>query len=157
MKRELIKHINKYLKSDINRGVKFDKKINKYTAYINKEGKCYYIGSYITNEEAGNAYDLKAIELYGDDAMTNYKQHKGTTIKEYLEIKRQKKLFKILNKINNRIDKRITKINKQRLKNSLKTMKKLKRKEKHIYINPDLFVNMTEEEKLIYLRTGIFE
>jgi hypothetical protein len=149
MKKQLIKYIYKYLKSDLNRGVKYVKKLNRYTVYINKDRKCYYIGTYLTNEEAGYAYDLKAIEMYGDDAITNYKHHKGTTIKEYLEMKKQNRLLKILNKINNKLNIK----QKQLKRNAFNLIKKIKKK-KVSYINPELFVNLTEEEKLIYLRTG---
>jgi hypothetical protein len=149
MKHQLIKHIYKYLKSDINRGVKYVKKINRYTVYINKDRKCYYIGTYLTNEEAGMAYDLKAIEMYGDNAITNYKHHKGTTIKEYILMKKQERLYKLLNKINNRLIIRI----KKSKRNAFNLIKNT-RKKKENYINPDLFVSLSEEEKLIYLRTG---
>jgi hypothetical protein len=149
MKHQLIKHIYKYLKSDINRGVKYVKKINRYTVYINKDRKCYYIGTYLTNEEAGMAYDLKAIEMYGDNAITNYKHHKGTTIKEYILMKKQERLNKLLNKINNRLIIRI----KKSKRNAFNLIKNTKKK-KDNYIHPDLFVSLSEEEKLIYLRTG---
>jgi hypothetical protein len=149
MKHQLIKHIYKYLKSDINRGVKYVKKINRYTVYINKDRKCYYIGTYLTNEEAGMAYDLKAIEMYGDNAITNYKHHKGTTIKEYILMKKQERLYKLLNKINNRLIIRI----KKSKRNAFNLIKNTKKK-KDNYIHPDLFVSLSEEEKLIYLRTG---
>jgi hypothetical protein len=151
MKKQLIKHIYKYQKSDLNRGVKYIKKLNKYTVYINKDRKCYYIGTYLTNEEAGMAYDLKAIEIYGDDAITNYKHHKGTTIKECLEIKKKERLFKILNKINNKINIKIRK----KKRYTFNLIKKVKKKTiKNNYISPDIFINMNEDEKLNYLRTG---
>lgn len=152
MKKQLIKHIYKYQKSDLNRGVKYVKRLNKYTVYINKDRKCYYVGTYLTNEEAGMAYDLKAIEMYGDDAITNYKQHKGITIKECIEMKKKERLYKILNKINNKININMKKIKKY----AFNKIKKIKKKKiiKNNYISPDIFINMDEEEKLNYLRTG---
>ncbi len=43
-----------------------------WISQINKYGKTTRIGKHQTKEEAARAYDLKAIELYGDFARTNF-------------------------------------------------------------------------------------
>lgn len=50
------------------KGVSFDKRVNKYIARIYKDGKQYYIGSYLTLEEAKQARIQKEIELFGEFA-----------------------------------------------------------------------------------------
>lgn len=45
--------------------------ITGYYSHINKDKKRYYLGVYKTEEEAGVAYNKKAIELYGDYAFLN--------------------------------------------------------------------------------------
>jgi hypothetical protein len=146
MKKQLIKHI--YKTNGLNRGIKYNNITKKYNVYIQKDKKCYYVGTYKTNEEAGMAYDLKAIEIYGDDAITNYKHHKGITIKEYIQQKNKKRLSFLLNKINKRLTKNIYKIKKY----SFNKIKGFDYKNENL--DPDIFVKMTFEEKLIYLRTG---
>lgn len=59
----------------------FNKKENKYktaftsswTAQISFNNKHAYIGSFKTEEEAGRAYDKKALELHGEFANLNFK------------------------------------------------------------------------------------
>lgn len=41
------------------RGVYFDKKLNRYIARIHINGKCKYLGSFLTEHDAGIAYKLK--------------------------------------------------------------------------------------------------
>lgn len=55
------------------KGVSYDKRRNKYKAYIQKDKKSYYIGSFNTAFEAASAYDRMAIQLFGIDASTNEK------------------------------------------------------------------------------------
>lgn len=47
------------------------KKSNCWRAQIKKDRKTYALGYYATREEAGKIYDLKAIEFWGDEAITN--------------------------------------------------------------------------------------
>lgn len=44
---------------------------NQWLAYIKKDYKTHYLGYYATQEEAAEAYNAKAIELYGDFASLN--------------------------------------------------------------------------------------
>lgn len=53
--------------SKLPRGVMLNK--GKYTAYIDKQNKRYYLGTYNTIEEAKLIRDNKAIELYGEFAL----------------------------------------------------------------------------------------
>lgn len=52
-------------------GVHLQSKRNKYIANIRFGGKCLYIGSFETAQEAAIAYNNKAIELFGDNANLN--------------------------------------------------------------------------------------
>lgn len=44
---------------------------SKFYAQIQKDGKKYYLGTFETQEEAAQAYNEKALELYGDQANLN--------------------------------------------------------------------------------------
>ena len=44
----------------------------KWTVAIRKGGEYIYIGRYHSEDEAAQAYDKKAIELYGEHAATNF-------------------------------------------------------------------------------------
>ena len=46
---------------------------NKYAAFIGKDYKRFYLGSFNNVTDAAKAYDKKAVELYGSDALTNEK------------------------------------------------------------------------------------
>jgi hypothetical protein len=48
------------------------RKNNPYVAKIKINGKAITLGYYSTAEEAGQKYDIKAMELWGDKAITNY-------------------------------------------------------------------------------------
>jgi hypothetical protein len=47
---------------------------NRFLAQINCGGEHFYLGRYQTVEEAAQAYDTKAIELFGEFARTNFPQ-----------------------------------------------------------------------------------
>ena len=53
-------------------GVSYDKNRSKYTATVSKNGKCYNLGRFATEEEAAKVRDKKAIELYGKYAQLNF-------------------------------------------------------------------------------------
>ena len=54
------------------KGVYQDNKHNSFRARIQCDGERICIGSYETKEEAGRAYDLKALELFGQFAKLNF-------------------------------------------------------------------------------------
>lgn len=43
----------------------------RWSAIIKHEGKCYRLGRYLTEEEAAEVYNKKAIELFGSSAKIN--------------------------------------------------------------------------------------
>jgi hypothetical protein len=61
------------------KGVTFNSRYNRYIARITINHVEIYLGCFITAEDAAHAYDTKAVELYGTNALTNKKIH-GTTI-----------------------------------------------------------------------------
>ena len=54
------------------KGVTFHKASGKYVAQSFTKNKRVHIGLFLTPEEAGKAYDKKALELFGDFAVLNY-------------------------------------------------------------------------------------
>lgn len=48
-------------------------KVGKWHAYIKKDGKRKYLGLFIDEQNAAEAYDSAALEIFGDFAMTNKK------------------------------------------------------------------------------------
>ena len=56
---------------------------NKYQASIRKDGHVYYLGTFPTIKEASDAYDKKAIELFGEFAcLNNYQEDTNDLDKE---------------------------------------------------------------------------
>jgi len=53
------------------KGVTWHKRDKRWIARIQKEGKQFQIGYYLDEIEAARAYDVMAIELYGEFSMTN--------------------------------------------------------------------------------------
>lgn len=53
------------------RGVTFVKKVSNWQASIKHNGYRYHLGCFATPEEAAHAYNVKAIELFGDFARPN--------------------------------------------------------------------------------------
>lgn len=49
----------------------FNKK-DKWIAGIKKDGNFYYLGTFLTDLEAAIAYDIKAVELFGEYAYPNF-------------------------------------------------------------------------------------
>jgi len=47
-------------------------KYKKWRSMIYKDGKSYFVGCFLTKEEAARAWDSKARELYGNCAKTNF-------------------------------------------------------------------------------------
>lgn len=54
------------------KGVSFDKGKNKWVANIRAKDVGYYLGSFLSEEDAARAYDAKAVELCGDFARLNF-------------------------------------------------------------------------------------
>lgn len=59
------------------KGVYLDMRDNKYESKIGFCGKRLYIGRYDTAIDAARAYDVKAVELFGEFAKTNFLVDKG--------------------------------------------------------------------------------
>lgn len=55
------------------KGVRFNKRRNKFTAQIGYRRRCIYIDSFDTVQEAARAYDNVAKKYYGSLAKTNFK------------------------------------------------------------------------------------
>lgn len=60
----------------------------RYQVEIMKDGKKYNLGTYLTAEEAAIAYDLKAIELFGEFACLNFPAKDYSIIKHPIRIRR---------------------------------------------------------------------
>jgi hypothetical protein len=55
------------------RGVTLYRRLGRFSAQITKDGQHFYLGLFNTPTAAARAYDRKAIELYGEHAVTNEK------------------------------------------------------------------------------------
>lgn len=64
------------------KGVTICKRDNIIYAKVNHDGKTYYLGAFKTEEEAGKAYDRKALELFGEFAYLNFPELKEQYLKE---------------------------------------------------------------------------
>ena len=53
------------------RNVSYSKRSEKWFSYVSLNGKRYYLGFYHSEDEAANAYNQRAVELYGDNAVLN--------------------------------------------------------------------------------------
>jgi hypothetical protein len=53
------------------KGVYWNLQQKKWTSGINYKGKRYYLGHFISEEEAATAYNKKAVELFGEFARIN--------------------------------------------------------------------------------------
>ena len=62
---------NKVKLSSRYKGVYWEKGSSKWRARINKDGIDYYCGLFLDETDAARAYNMKAIELYGDYALLN--------------------------------------------------------------------------------------
>ncbi|MFX0181968.1 MAG: AP2 domain-containing protein [Candidatus Hodarchaeota archaeon] len=58
-------------KSSKYKGVYWSKSKKKWQAYIKKNNKRYHIGTFTEEDEAGLAYNRKALELFGEFACLN--------------------------------------------------------------------------------------
>lgn len=53
------------------KGVTWHKKVRKWQATIKLGGRCVYLGVYTSEEDAARAYDVAALEAYGERAYLN--------------------------------------------------------------------------------------
>lgn len=54
------------------RGVSWKKAIEKWRAYINKDGRRLHLGYFSSEEDAAYAYDAAAVQIFGDFARLNF-------------------------------------------------------------------------------------
>lgn len=66
------KQVKRYPRKEGLRGVNFNKKRNRWETHIQKNNNRYYLGSFDHENQAAKAYDKKAYELYGDEAILNF-------------------------------------------------------------------------------------
>jgi hypothetical protein len=93
------------------KGVHFAKNVNKYNACISKNNIDYNLGYFDDEVKAGLAYNLKAIELFGENANINkldiseelYEQYKNDIIKKWNEPKKYNGVHKFLNEYKGKI------------------------------------------------------
>ncbi len=67
--------MNRKLQKDVTskyKGVCWNKKRNKWTAEIRKDGKKHYLGCFDSEIEAAKVYDKRATELFGEFAYLNF-------------------------------------------------------------------------------------
>lgn len=68
--------------SSIFKGVYYYSRAGKYVSRIKKNGVYFHLGSFQDEEEAGRAYDLKAVELFGEFAYLNFPELKEEYLKQ---------------------------------------------------------------------------
>lgn len=54
------------------RGVHYSNEKNKWVSKISQGGKDYFLGNFEDEVIAARAYDIKALELFGDEALVNF-------------------------------------------------------------------------------------
>lgn len=69
--RNTVRH-NRRGRSGPYKGVSWHKQGQKWQAHIYREGQRYYLGLFANPAAAARAYDAKARELYGEDALLNF-------------------------------------------------------------------------------------
>ena len=143
-------------KSGLGRGIRFNYDIRKYEAIIKIDRKTEYIGAFITHEEACLAYDYRALDIYGENAITNFKHDKGIYIKDIRRSLILKKKEKILNKIerkNKRILKKYFNYWKEDNKDEIEPKSKKSRIKTPDYWS--VFKDLNDEDKINFIRFGI--
>ena len=63
--------LERYNYSSKYKGVSYAKERRKWRAYIKKDGKTYFAGSFLREKDAGISYNEKAREIYGELAYQN--------------------------------------------------------------------------------------
>lgn len=60
-------------------GVSFNSQMNKWKSGIKKHNKDFHLGYFDTEEEAARAYDIKALEFFGEFACVNFPKEQVQT------------------------------------------------------------------------------
>ena len=74
--------MNQANKSSKFKGVCFNKQVKKWQAYIRFNGKLIHLGRYKSELVAAEAYDKKAVELFGEFANLNFPSQQSKSISE---------------------------------------------------------------------------
>lgn len=56
------------------RGVNYRKSSGKWQVQIQHQGKLYFVGSFVDEDEAARAYDKRAVDLFGEFAKLNFSE-----------------------------------------------------------------------------------
>ena len=65
------------------KGVSLEKKTNLFRAFIHRNKKQYYLGSFKNEIDAAKAYDKKALELFGEFAYLNFPEECAQTAQNF--------------------------------------------------------------------------